>query len=349
MPLIPNFLERTLFFSLNQAPGPMLDIWSAVAFRAVLAGVRLGVFEALDGGALTAEMLASQLNLNEKGVHIVLETLRSLGYVEKQGESYSNSAMTSKWLVSGSGMDLSPGFRYWAAIMPLLDNLEESVQTGSPPVNMYDWLADKPQASQDFQDYMVPLAKFALSEVTGRLKLPPGAKRLLDVGGGHAMYSIALCQKHLSLSATVFDSAEALKAGRKNITDAGLEKAIQVQEGNFFTDDLGSGFDIALLFNISHGLTPEQNITLLQKVAKALNPGGTAVILEQVETNLPLPMSRAVNNILGLSYYHLLGGQVYTYEQVESWFQAAGYGDIQRINLRKVPGNSLVIGESEVS
>ncbi len=76
---------------------------------------------------------------------------------------------------------------------------------------------------------------------------------------------------------------------------------IQVQEGSFFTDDLGDDYDVALLFNISHELTLEQISALLQKVAKALNPGGFAVILEHFDTNLPLPMSRAVNNILGLS------------------------------------------------
>ena len=58
-----------------------------------------------------------------------------------------------------------------------------------------------------------------------------------------------------------------------------------------------------------------------------------------------MPISRAANNILGLSYYHLLGGKVYSYEQVESWFRAAGYSNLKRINLRKVPGNSLMIGE----
>jgi hypothetical protein len=113
-----------------------------------------------------------------------------------------------------------------------------------------------------------------------------------------------------------------------------------VQEGNFFTDDLGSDYDIALLFNISHGLTQEQNIVLLQKSAKALNPGGFSVILEQFYTNLRRPMSRAVNNILGLSYFHLLGGQVYAYEDVEGMFWETGYKYIQRINLRKVPGKS---------
>jgi SAM-dependent methyltransferase len=163
------------------------------------------------------------------------------------------------------------------------------------------------------------------------------------------MYSIALCQQNLSLSATVFDSAEALIPGRKNIAEAGLEQAIQVQVGDFLKDDLGDDYDVALLFNICHGLSEEQNVALLEKVARALNPGGIAVILEQFGTNLPMPMSRAANNILGLSYYHLLGGQVYSYEQVESWFGEAGYDDLSRINLRKVPGSSLVIGEVKLA
>ena len=102
---------------------------------------------------------------------------------------------------------------------------------------------------------------------------------------------------------------------------------------------------LAAASGMADGLSEEQNIALLEKTAKALNPGGIAVILEQFGTNLPLPMSRAANNILGLSYYHLLGGQVYSYEQVESWFRAAGYSNLKRINLRKVPGNSLIIGE----
>ena len=76
---------------------------------------------------------------------------------------------------------------YWAAVLPMFDNLEDSLRSGFPPVNMYDWIEDQPQVSKDFQDYMVPLAKFALGEVTNRLKVPTNAKRLLDVGGGHAM------------------------------------------------------------------------------------------------------------------------------------------------------------------
>ncbi len=78
MPMIPNFIERTLFFDLDQGPAPMLDIWNAVAFRTVLAGVRLGIFETLAGEPLTSVMLAKQLNLNRRGTQILLETLQSV-------------------------------------------------------------------------------------------------------------------------------------------------------------------------------------------------------------------------------------------------------------------------------
>lgn len=55
-------------------------------------------------------------------------------------------------------------------------------------------------------------------------------------------------------------------SGKRNIADSGLENAIQVRERNFFSDDLGSGYDTALLFNIIHGMTPEQNMTLAEFV-----------------------------------------------------------------------------------
>jgi hypothetical protein len=47
MPIQPNFLERTAFFTLNAAPGPMLDLAGALAFQAVNTAVQLNLFTAL--------------------------------------------------------------------------------------------------------------------------------------------------------------------------------------------------------------------------------------------------------------------------------------------------------------
>jgi hypothetical protein len=47
MPIQPNILEHTAFFTLNAAPGPMLDLAGALAFQAVNTAVRLNLFNAL--------------------------------------------------------------------------------------------------------------------------------------------------------------------------------------------------------------------------------------------------------------------------------------------------------------
>jgi hypothetical protein len=153
-----------------------------------------------------------------------------------------------------------------------------------------------------------------------------------------------LCQKYPQLSAVVFDSPQALTTGRANIDRAGLADRMTVQTGNFFRDDLGGGYDVGLLFNIIHGCSPEQNIDLFRKAARALNAGGQLIVLEQLAGKAPLPMGNAVNGLLGLSYFHLLQGNLYAFDEVTQWIREAGINAVRRINLLKAAGSSLLIG-----
>jgi hypothetical protein len=345
MPIVPNFIERTIFLSLNQGPGPVLDIWNAVGFRAVLAAIRLDVFEALASNPMSTTELAQRLNADARGVQRLLEALEPLGYLKQQGDRYANTAMTIKWLLRSSPMTFAPYFRYWGAIIPrLMDDLEDSIKLGRAPRNLYDWIEYEPEVSRDFQEALISLANFALGDVIGKLQLSNSARRLLDVGGGHAMYSVALCQKYPQLSAVVFDSPQALATGRANIDRAGLADRVMVQTGNFFRDDLGSGYDVALLFNIIHGNSPDQNIELFSKAARAMNPGGQLIVMEQLAGKALMPMGNAVNGLLGLSYFHLLQGNLYAFDEVANWFREADFGQPRRINLLKAAGSSLIVG-----
>ncbi len=58
MPTQPNFLEQMIFLNLNLGPGVILDIWSGIGLRVIVAAVRLGVFEALADAPLTPEAMA---------------------------------------------------------------------------------------------------------------------------------------------------------------------------------------------------------------------------------------------------------------------------------------------------
>ena len=343
MPIRPNFLERLLFFDLGLGPAPVLDIFAAIAFRAVLAAVRLGIFDALHGGPLTARELADRITADERGTAVLLNALESLGYVARKDGRYTNTAMAARWMVRNSPSNVAAGFDYWGTILAeLWDNLEESIRTGRPPTNLYAWVEQRPDTSQDFQAWMIAIARLAGDEIVRKVKLPPAARRLLDVGGGHAMYSIALCRHHPRLSATVFDSPQALRSAQASVAAEKMADRVALQEGDFLADDLGTGYDVVLVFNIVHGFSPEQNTELLRKVARALNPGGMVVIAEQLAGRSGGAAARAAAQLLGLSYFHLLGGRLYSFKELAGWLTAAGFANPRRVNLLRAPGSSLV-------
>jgi hypothetical protein len=67
-------------------------------------------------------------------------------------------------------------------------------------------------------------------------------------------------------------------------------------------------------------------------------------VLEQLAGKSPLPIGNAINALLGLSYFHLLQGNLYAYAEVAQWFREAGFDQPRRINLLKGPGSSLIVG-----
>lgn len=335
MPIAPNLIERTALLTLNQGPAPMLDMWSGPAFWIVHAALRLGLFAALDQTSLSAVQIAQAIDADPQSVHLLLEALLALGYVNQRGEHYTNSAMTRKWLLPSGRIDLTPFYLYWGALMQhFLPDLARAIRSGTN-MDLYGWLETQPDISQYFQAGMVQLARYIVDDILAAITLPPDAERLLDVGGGHGEYSVAFCKQFPALSALIYDREEALAAGRTTIAAADMEQRIATHPGNFLVDPLPDGFDIALVFNIVHGLTPAQTIELLRKLRAALKPGGQILILEQAHDAGPLPLLRTVSHILSIAYYHLIGGQVYSAEELHQWLITAGFDNVQRHSIAK--------------
>ncbi len=345
MPIQPNLLERTAFYTLNIGPAPLLDIWGAMSFQTVATAVKMGIFEALKDGPKTPIALAKQLELNAHGCKLLLQTLETLGYTQIQGEAFANAPMTAKWLTSDSEANFAPYFTFWETVIPTFwRNLDESLRTGQAPVNLYEWIETQPAISHAFQQAMIAIAHLIKGDIAGKLKFLGSAKRLLDVGGGHGEYTAAICQKYPGLNAVIFDSPQALTTGRAHVTASGLGDRVGFQEGSFLTGELGTGYDAVLLFNIIHGFDGAQNTDLFRKAKRALAPGGKVVVLEQVDEKLPSRAYNTFGKLLSLNYFHMLNGRVYTYNEIAGWMKEAGFANVRRINLLKVPGNALIIG-----
>ena len=345
MPILPNFIERLVLLTFNQGPGLMLDFLGAQAFRVVGVGVRLGVFEALSGGSLTAAEAARHVQASERGITLLLDALESLGYVREKGGRYVNTAMTVKWLLRSSPTSMAGGVPFFESmVFDRWEHLDESIRRGKPAEYGSEWLERHPGSYRVYEDGMIAIARMAADEVIAKVKLPPSARRLIDIGGGHGLYSIKFCRQYPALSATIFDLPLAIEVARETIAAEDMGGRVTAQAGDIWRDDLGAGCDVALLFNLIHAYLPEKNIELLSKVASALNPGGEIVIMEQIAGQAFGSTAKVLARLQALNYFNDLEAQTYRFEDIAGWLAQAGFVNLHRINLLKTPGFGLVLG-----
>lgn len=242
MPIRPNIIERLVLLNLNQGPGLMLDFLGAQAFRAVCVAIKLGVFEALSGGPLTAAETARRIEADERGTTLLLDALQALGYVKKKNGQYANAPMTTKWLLRDSPTSLAGGIPFFESmVFDRWGHLDESIRLGKPAIYGSEWLDQRPDGWRVYQEGMIAVARMAADEVVVKVKLPSTARRLLDVGGGHGLYSIKFCRRYPGLSATVFDLPQALELARETIAAEGMGDRVTAQAGDFWINDFGAG------------------------------------------------------------------------------------------------------------
>jgi SAM-dependent methyltransferase len=339
MPLRTNALERLVLGRLNRQPVLMLDYFSALGFRVTIAAIRLGVFDALDGGPATAAELSSRLGTDARGTSSLLDVLASLGYVRRRGDRYENTPTASRWMTRGADQEFVDATQFLEMnAFEIWGDLEQTVRSGRPARPFYERLEADPDLSDAFQTWTRWTARETSSELARRVPLPPTASRLIDIGGSHGRYAAAFCRTHPGLSAVVFDFPTALRAAEDLLREPDLEGRLRLQPGDFLADDLGTEYDVALLLNVVHGLGEADNRELIGRVARALNPGGTLVIMEQFTGRAPGPAVEAINRLLDLNYHLALGGRTYGFAEVAGWLTDAGFDPPKRINFRSTPG-----------
>jgi len=227
MPIAPNFTERMLF-RLNLAPAPMLDFFGALAFRTASIALKLGVFEAVSDGAPTADEVARRIGGDPRATAFLLDALGAIGYVKKRNGGYTATAMTRKWVplladalpVAEAGI-----FEQWV-------HLEDRIRGRKPPVHSYDEI-QREGRWREFEVGMLALARSSAGRAVAKVKVPRTASRLLDLGGGHGLYSIEFCWRNPRLSATVFDFPQALEVAREVIAAENMGDRVSVLEGDF--------------------------------------------------------------------------------------------------------------------
>ncbi len=128
------------------------------------------------------------------------------------------------------------------------------------------------------------------------------------------------------------------------IRDGDLEDRMSFRGGDFFEDDLGSRYDVALLFDVVHMFEAERNGTLVRRVAEALGPGGRLIVMDQLAGRVGGAMARATVRLTALNLFVGTGGQTYAAGEIAAWMRGAGLAKTEHRRLHWTPGFGLVSG-----
>ena len=337
--IFPETLLERVALWLGLVPVPVMDlVFGPLKARILMAGVRLGVFEALRDRPRAAADLASALSLDPAGLEFLLGALAHVQYLERREGRYRLSSLARRTMVAGAPMELTAYARWNETQWRYLEELDRMVRTGRG-VDFHGTLED-PEAWGHYQRAMFELARLDAPTLVRFVPIGAGATRLIDLGGAHGFLGAAICRRHPPMRSTVIDLPQALEHARALANEGGYADLVNYRASDLLSDPFEES-DAALLSNVLHHLSPEQVISVLARVRAALRPGGTVAIWE---LEAPRRENAVGHGAFAALFFRLTStSDGYHGTQYASWLSAAGFSRIRVLRPRRSPARVLVL------
>jgi SAM-dependent methyltransferase len=328
----------------GREPDPFLDTFTGlIAARAVTTAAILGVFEALHERPCSAAELAERLRLDPLGAEVLLTALTTLGYLESQAGGVCNSPVTERLLVRSSPESIATfagpqGDLHWQ----VLDLLPDAIRSG----RRYAMHDERHGEGDRWDAYIRGLYEISRPEHDANAALVPieDPRRLVDVAGGHAAFSMAMCRRHSALAATVIDLRPSVAVGRRIVAEEGYADRVSFREGDVFDVGLGEDIDVVSIFNLVHHLPEERDRELCRMAGEALRPGGCLVIGDSARPEPGEPVSEhgAISSLLFYAWSH---SRNFTPSEIRAWMEEAGFRDVSTHRNERSPWRVVMVAQ----
>ena len=222
-------------------------------------------------GLLSSREIASRCGTQEKPTRLLMDGLIALGLAEEREAQFHLTSL-GKMLVENPQI---LGDRFW-------DHLPKYLKTGEPLIKMdaIQHQAEHYQAEVGLLGWMMGPCAEEAARVLGIGQKRKGL-RILDVGAGSAVWSLAMARRDRASTVTALDWPEVLAVAQTQAKAQNLDGQLTLLPGDFHEIQLpADAFDLAILANLTHLQTPERNLEDSRKIHGMLRPGGEAVVID---------------------------------------------------------------------
>jgi SAM-dependent methyltransferase len=296
--------------------------------RILLSAAELDIFTKLSKKPVTAESISASEGWDTRGTRILLDALAAMELLTKSTDGvYSVPEPLQRLMISSSEESILPMILHRVRMWRTWSNLTEIVQEGKKPADLAS--SRSKEDMEAFIGAMHVVGRTMAETVADALDLSH-YRRFLDVGGASGTYVIAFLERAPHMTATLFDLPDVADMAEERLTQAGLLNRVTIVPGDYNSDPLPTGHDLALLSAIVHINSLDRNIELYKKIYHSLDPGGTIVIRDHVmEPDRTEPQAGAifaVNMLVATS-----GGGTYTFDEIQTGLETAGFEDVKMV------------------
>jgi SAM-dependent methyltransferase len=290
----------------------------------LLAANDLDVFTAIGTSGRTAGEVCRRCKADPEGMFLLLNALVGLGLLTLRKGRYYNTLLARRHLDRRSPEAISNLLWLLGHHWKDWTDIPDAVRHGRPG---WDPITETPEFRRRFSLAMHERSFMLAAPTVATLRLPPKARRFLDLGGGPGSYAIALANRYPRVHGVVLD--QTVTVARQLIRRHRLQHRLLARQGSLFTADLGSGYDAVLVSNVIHAINERENRTLLKRVRDALRPGGKVFIVEFfLDDSLTRPAKASVFSVM--MYKFTATGRCYGWREVEGWLKEMGFGRFTR-------------------
>jgi hypothetical protein len=327
-------------------PAVIFDTMMAYQRTAALkTAVELNVFGAVGEGATDAASIAKKCSSSERGMRILCDFLAINGLLAKTDGKYAHSPVSALFLDPKSPACLGSITQFLGNPMLVgeFQRLTEIVRGGHTMLPGQGTVEPENPMWVQFAEAMAPLmatvaGPFAEIALHGRT----GPMKVLDIAAGHGLFGINVAKRNPEARITALDWRIVLEVAQRNAKKEGVDGRYELLPGSAFEVEFGGPYDLVLLTNFLHHFDVPTCTDLLKKVRAALNPGGTAAILEFVpnEDRVSPPQAASFSMMMLSS---TPSGDAYTFSELQSMLTNAGFKDASHMRIGPSP-NSAVLG-----